>query len=193
MKAKRQRKEARILSDKDQGSLLWRTAKNYWFLIPVVLGTFFLFHYVFFLGYVPSESMEPTLDIGSGVFAIRTEPGELHHGDVVIFDAPDGSSEIWIKRVIGLPGDEIAIRSDGVYRNGQKLSEEYVNPDETPVYTEESYAVPAGKVFVMGDNRNRSNDSRFWDEPFLSEEEIDGKAVLKFPVKPGCKSGVGVL
>ena len=116
--------EAITLNDKDQGSFLWRTAKNYWFLIPVVLGTFFLFHYVFFLGYVPSESMEPTLDIGSGVFAVRTEPGELHHGDVVIFDAPDGSSEIWIKRVIGLPGDEIAIRSDGVYRNGQKLSEE---------------------------------------------------------------------
>ena len=100
--------------------------------------------------------------------------GEPKRGDVIIFQAPTDSSEDFIKRIIGLPGDTVEIRGGNVYVNGVKLDEPYIM--SPPSYTVEKRKVPDGEYFVLGDNRNHSNDSHNgW---YASRQEIHGKAWL---------------
>ncbi len=87
----------------------------------------------------------------------------------------------WVKRVIGLPGDTIQMKNGHVYRNGEKLSEEYVNPDEYPAYSGTEVTLPDGFIWVMGDNRNHSTDSRVIGA--VPVENVIGK--LKFKLKSG--------
>ncbi len=93
-------------------------------------------------------------------------------------------NKYWIKRVIGVAGDHIEVKADGIYRNGTLLTEAYVNPDETPDYVKRpidlrytDVIVPEGYVFVMGDNRNHSSDSR--SIGVVPESYILGKVVKK--------------
>jgi signal peptidase I len=114
--------------------------------------------------------------------------------DIIVFKFPEDPSKDFIKRVIGVPGDSIVIRDKQVYRNGKPLSEPYAqytssrsSPDPFPMdrwpphrYVPEArdnlgpIEVPAGKYFVMGDNRDESYDSRFWG--FVDQQAIVGKA-----------------
>lgn len=128
-------------------------------LIAVVVRTF-----LFQAFSIPSESMEDTLLIGDHVVVEKLSYrfGSVDRGDIVVFDTPEG---VWsefdemIKRVIGLPGDTIAARGGQVLVNDVPLDEPYLHPDAItmdfgPV------TVPEGQVFLMGDNRHRSSDSR---------------------------------
>lgn len=87
----------------------------------------------------------------------------------------------WVKRVIGLPGDTIEMKNGHVYRNGEKLPEEYVNPEEYPAYSATEVTLPEGYIWVMGDNRNHSTDSRVIGA--VPIENVIGK--LKFKLKSG--------
>ena len=87
----------------------------------------------------------------------------------------------WVKRVIGLPGDKIKMEDGKVYRNGIKLAETYVNPDEKPMYSGSEVVIPEGYIWVMGDNRNHSTDSRVIGA--VPIENVIGK--LKFKLKSG--------
>ena len=167
--------------------------REYFFLIPVILITVILFRTVLFLGIVPTQSMEPTLDVGAGIFATKINTDSLKRGDVIVFHPPikGRTSQIWVKRVIGLPGDTVRLKEHDVYVNGNKLSEPYVNG--TADYSEAEYKVPQGSVFVMGDNRNNSLDARYWGVHALPEENIIGKVRLRFVLKKGCKSGIGPI
>jgi signal peptidase I len=95
-------------------------------------------------------------------------------GDVVIFHAPNGSQENWIKRIIGLPGDTVEVKMGQLYVNGTFLDEPYVIRPFT--YTMAKVTVPAGKYFFLGDNRDVSNDSsRGW---LITKDNLIGKAWL---------------
>jgi len=114
--------------------------------------------------------------------------------DIIVFKYPEDPSKDFIKRVIGVPGDSIVIRDKQVYRNGKKLLEPYaqhtssrISPEPFPMHRWPPHryvpqardnlgpiAVPAGKYFVMGDNRDESYDSRFWG--FVDQQAIVGKA-----------------
>jgi signal peptidase I len=121
-------------------------------------------------------SMEPNFHEGQRVVVNKAVYifGEPQRGDVIIFKAPDGSNEDFIKRVIGLPGDTVEIKDRAVYVNSVKLSEPYVA--EEPNYTMAPKKVPKDKYFVLGDNRNRSNDShQGW---YVDHDDIRGKAWL---------------
>ena len=83
---------------------------------------------------------------------------------------------LYIKRLIAVGGDHVVIDNNDVYVNNVKLSEAYVSSNMTSEIHMD-IVVPQGKYFFLGDNRNQSNDSRFWDEPFIEKSEIDGKAV----------------
>lgn len=115
--------------------------------------------------YIPSESMVPTLKVGDRVLVNKLSytTGDIERGDVVVFARPGGPGsdgiEDLIKRVVGLPGETVEGRDGGVYVDGEALPETYL-PDgvETSVFP--PYEVPEDHVWVMGDNRGASDDSR---------------------------------
>ncbi|MFZ4728732.1 MAG: signal peptidase I, partial [Pseudanabaena sp.] len=103
------------------------------------------------------------------------------YGDILIFYPPatpatSDTSKAYIKRLIGVEGDRIAVKNGKVYRNGEPLDESYIA--EAPKYAMRSVVVPKGNYWMMGDNRNHSNDSHIWG--FLPKENVIGKATIRF-------------
>lgn len=136
---------------------------------------------------VPTGSMENTIMPNDRIIALRLiyyfEKPE--RGDIVVFKYPDDESVLYVKRVIGLPGETVDIRDGRVYIDGSEtpLADEYVK--ETPLGDFGPYEVPEGHYFMMGDNRNESKDSRYWDNTYVAENKILGKVYLKY--FPGVK------
>ena len=110
---------------------------------------------------VDGASMEPTLQSGEFVIVNKLAYtfGDPATGDVVVFHFPRDPDQEYIKRVIGLPGDQVEIKNGEVLVNGQALSEDYIAA--SPVY-ESVWDVPSDSLFVLGDNRNNSSDSHNW-------------------------------
>ena len=125
---------------------------------------------------VQGHSMLPTLQEGEYLIINKLSYflDEPQRGDIVVLHFPRDRSREYIKRVIGLPGDQIEIGGDQVKVNGVPLQEPYLNGE--PSYRSASWTVPEGQYFVMGDNRNNSSDSRTWS--FLPAKDIVGKAWL---------------
>jgi len=124
---------------------------------------------------VTGSCMEPHLSTGGRLVANKLaylfDPPR--RGDVIVFDYPRDPSQVYVKRVIGLPGDTVAVRDGQVYVNDKPLPEPYriltAHGDTSPQH------VPAGQYFVMGDNRDVSDDSRSWGD--LPRRDIIGRAV----------------
>lgn len=140
----------------------------------------FLRLFVFELCYVPSESMLPTLEPGDRLL-LNTWCYRFHEperGDIVVFEAPQEvapDGEIFVKRLIGLPGDRIGIWYGKLYRNGQVVPESYIKEPMNYVFPDpqHEYTVPPGQIFVLGDNRNESDDSHWWKA--LPETSLKGR------------------
>ena len=117
---------------------------------------------------VPSASMAPTLRAGELILADRTRAGQAHRGDVVVFDGtgyfggPDSHATYWVKRVIGVGGDRVSCCDDAgaITINGQALDELYLAPGTQPSRIRFDVEVPTGHLFLLGDNRADSTDSR---------------------------------
>src|SRR5215217_3013611 len=124
--------------------------------------------YVLEAFYIPSESMVPTLEVGDRVFVNKFvyRFSEPERGDIVVFKSTEGGEEDLIKRVIGLPGDNVALYDGDVYVNFKRLEEPYIKEPhaggELPDGSLEATTVPEGNIIVMGDNRANSRDSRFF-------------------------------
>jgi signal peptidase I len=101
--------------------------------------------------------------------------GEPHHGDVIIFHAPNNPGEDYIKRIIGVPGDVVEVSNFQVKVNGVVLIEPYIAAE--PGYNG-SWTVPEDSLFVLGDNRNSSSDSHAWG--FVPMDEVIGKALFVY-------------
>jgi len=135
---------------------------------------------------IPSESMYPTLQKGDRVLVNRLsyQTHELRRGDVIVFerppkspiDGPDAPKDL-IKRVVGLPGDVVATHDGSVWVNGKRLEEPYVAEGVESTGLEEGVKVPANHVWVMGDNRTNSADSRVFGP--LSEQLVIGRAFAR--------------
>lgn len=144
---------------------------------------------------IPTGSMEPTLQVGDRIFINKMAYGvrvpfskvwltkftEPQRGDVIVFKYPGDENIFYVKRVIGLPGDEVEYTDKGeLFVNQQKIDE---SKYETKLTSEFHQAfgpvhVPEHQLFMMGDNRDNSSDSRVWG--FLPEENILGKAVVQW-------------
>ena len=172
-------------------------------VIAIVIKSFFVQAF-----YIPSESMVPTLQIGDRILVNRLayRVGDIEHGDIVVFSEPHpvagqgrglvGGFLHWlgqgigvahpdnpdfIKRVIGLPGDVVEVKSGAVYVNGRKLDEPYVNKSEPDTSSYGPVTVPDGMLFVMGDNRAHSLDSRFPPPTglgFIPRDKVVGQAFV---------------
>ena len=120
-------------------------------------------------------------------FSYKFKLGDIKRGDTVVFWAPDDitNTKSYIKRVIGLPGDTVAVQDGFVIVNGKKLVENYVPPEYRDDRSYEPRVVPPDQYFVLGDHRTSSNDSRAWG--FVPRNYIYGKAVFVFwpPEKMG--------
>lgn len=124
---------------------------------------------------VDGFSMRPTLEDGEFVLVSKLSYlfGEVERGDIIVFHFPKNPSEELIKRVIGLPGDRVSVHNGVVSVNGQVLDEPYIS--SAPSYSGDWF-VETGQLFVLGDNRNNSNDSKDWG--LLPFDQVVGKAVL---------------
>lgn len=135
--------------------------------------------------FIPSNSMEPTLAIGDRVLVEKLSYWleQPHRGDIVVFNPPAqlvdlgyDRGQAFIKRVIGEPNHTVAVHQGQVYLDDSPLEEPYIL--EPPTYEMRPVTVPQGYVFVMGDNRNDSNDSHVWG--LLPQENIIGRARFRF-------------
>jgi signal peptidase I len=126
---------------------------------------------------VDGASMEPTLVSGEYVIINRLSYrlGSPQRGDIIVFHFPRDPKEEYIKRLIGLPGDEVEVKNGAVYVNGQLLDESYLNVKMDYYGT---WRIPAGQLFVLGDNRNNSSDSHDWGT--VPMDYVVGKAVLVY-------------
>jgi signal peptidase I len=149
-------------------------------LVSFVLVFGFVRPFVIEAFWIPSASMVPTLKYGDRVLVNKfiyrfTEP---ERGDVIVFKSVEGDDEDLIKRVVGVPGDEIAVRDGKLFVNGEPQKEPYVNKK----YPDRSFyaptTVPKDHVFAMGDNRANSQDSRIFGP--VPKEKIEGEAFLRF-------------
>jgi signal peptidase I len=168
------------------------------FAIAIFLMVFFVQHIV-----VEGRSMVPTLQDGQHIVVLKLGHtlGQLpDYGKIVIVDSRvtrqrslvddliepinkwiSKQEYVFIKRVIGRPGDELEIKDGAIYRNGTKLEEPYINEPMRKDYYEK-IVVPANGVFVMGDNRNNSKDSRIIGP--IPQDHVLGEMVIKIPMTP---------
>jgi signal peptidase I len=135
----------------------------------------------FFQAYkIPAGSMDPTLLIGDHI-VVDKRPKTLHRGDVIVFRFPPDPTKDFVKRVIAMGGDSVEIRKGIAYLNGQQMLDPHARLDvaiqdrasTSPRDNFGPVALPAGKLFVLGDNRDRSYDSRFWG--FVDETDVEGR------------------
>jgi signal peptidase I len=129
---------------------------------------------------VEGTSMQPRLVDQERIFVNRFiyRFQNIRRGDVIVFWYPKDRSKSFIKRVLGIPGDEVEIRNGSVYVNGARISEPYLKREFQDYKSFGKAIVPAGQYFVLGDHRNSSNDSRSWG--FVAQNLIYGKAVFSY-------------
>lgn len=151
--------------------LLISFALVFGFVRPVIAAPF----------YVGSESMVPTLKIWDRVLInkLAYDLDEPERGDIVLFESPAGGEGPLIKRVVGLPGDTIEVSQGILFVNGERRREPYVNDEYRNLQGPYGpQTVPEDHVFVMGDNRANSQDSRFFGP--VPEESLIGEALFRF-------------
>lgn len=179
-----------------RGLLEWFQAFIVAFVLALLINVF-----IFELYTVSGESMVPTFQEGNKVFAVKLHylfKSEPNYHDVVIIDSrvdrlrtlkdefldnalvskllSNENKSMWIKRVLGKAGDTIEIKDGKLYRNNKLLDEPYIN--ETMLQDFPKYTVPNGYVFVMGDNRNWSKDSR--EIGAVPLQNVRGKVIVRF-------------
>lgn len=165
-------------------------------LIFALILAFFVRSFVIQAFKIPSGSMLETLQIGDHLLVNKFIYGikipftditvipvsEPKFQDIIVFEFPEDPSKDFIKRLIGLPGDRIAILNKQVFRNGKLLEEPYIQHTDNQIIPQRdnmpAIVVPKGKYFVLGDNRDESYDSRFWG--LVDGKKIKGKALILY-------------
>lgn len=158
-------------------------------VVVCMLAYFLLFKYVLANETVSGPSMQPTFESGDRIIAVRHS--KLQRGDIVIIDAPDAPGELYIKRIIGMPGDTIYAKNDTVYVNGKALKEPYLTQYKKKMPKGQLYTnnftlkqvtgvskVPKNCYFVMGDHRDVSKDSRYFG--FVKQSQVVGEVKVRY-------------
>ncbi|NMM64761.1 signal peptidase I [Clostridium sp. P21] len=153
-------------------------------IVTALVISLFVHSYVFARVDVDGPSMQSTLHDKDVLFIekISTEMKQIKRGDIVVFDSKDANDSNYIKRVIGIENDQIELKNGKVYLNNQELNEPYLDSTTTtdPLTSQTKFTVPKGCVFVLGDNRTNSTDSRILGP--INLNDIKGHAIVRvFP------------
>jgi len=151
--------------------------------LALVAVFFFSFFQMINIGNITSDSMDPEFRVGNKVVINRLSYVKKNpsRGDIIAFEK-DGQK--LIKRIIGIEGDKIESIDGTVLINGYVLEEDYIEENMETNFVN-SFEVPEGCYFVLGDNREISYDARYWDEAYISREDIIGRVVYCFAGIPG--------
>ena len=153
---------------------------NEW-VVPTIIAVvivFFLNRFIFILVTVPTGSMETTIMSGDRLYVNKLfSVKDAKRGDIIVFNSDELEIRL-VKRLIGLPGEIVDINENGeVFINGEKLHEPYISKARGGAQT---FKIPEGTYFFLGDNRPISVDARYWSNPYISGDEIIGEAVFRF-------------
>ena len=157
-------------------------------VMTVIFALFFNF-FIIVNAVIPSGSMEQTIMTGDRIIAFRLSYllSEPQRNDIVILPDPDNNrGDLYIKRIIGMPGETLFIDQGRVFvlQPGESISvqlyEPFINPNDPPRNSYGPITVPENSFFVMGDNRNNSMDSRHWNNQFVYENDILGRAIFRY-------------
>jgi signal peptidase I len=139
-------------------------------------------NYVIINATVPTGSMEDTIEPGDDLFGLRLSYtfSDPQRGDIIIFNFPDDETQKYIKRIIGLPGEKVTIDDGLIYINDSTtpLNEPYLKEEWVRSTGPYEFDVPQGCYLVLGDNRNDSQDARYWNNTYVTRDEIIGKAYI---------------
>lgn len=149
------------------------------FIVAVVIAML-MQRFIIINANIPSGSMENTIMTGDRVIGNRLAYlfGSPERGDIVIFKYPDDEKQLFVKRIIGMPGETVVIEDAKVYIDGVLLEETYIKEKWIIDAGQYTYVVPEDSYFVMGDNRNNSKDSRYWKNTYVQDEQLLGEAVF---------------
>ncbi len=167
---------------KEKSKRIWREVFSWVRIIVIALAIALIINnFIIINANVPSGSMENTIMTGDRMIGLRTSYwfSSPKRGQVVIFKFPDNEEETFVKRVIGLPGETVNIKNGKVYINNSKkpLKEDYLKEEWTEGNNfDKPFKVPKDSYFCMGDNRNVSNDARYWRKKYVKKNKILAKA-----------------
>jgi signal peptidase I len=168
-----------------------QTRSNEWLTATKTVGVGLLIaaglHTIAEVRYTPSASMMPTLQAGDRLIVEKVSylVHDPQHGDIIVFKAPpaliaQNIHDDFTKRIIGLPGDVVAVKDGQVWVNGRAIAEPYLQ--SLPAYNYGPVTIPTEQYFVLGDNRNHSYDSHFWG--FVPQRSLIGRAVVRLSLPP---------
>ena len=166
------------------------TAKDLTRFLVIFIAIWIINHTLLMVVKVPTGSMKPIIKPPAIVLATRYDVNKIERYDVVVFDSPNKDHVKYIKRVIGLPGETIVVKNGKAYLlkdTGREvfLDKEYLPDEDFFSNGDGVFKVPSGCYFMMGDNRNHSNDARFWETHYIKHKNIYAKG--KYVLFPGFK------
>lgn len=180
-----QLKDSKNADGKDNASSPLKTVLEYAVSIGIaIIAALLINNFILLNARVPSGSMENTIMTGDRLFGFRLSYlfSDPERGDIVIFKYPDDESVNYIKRIIGLPGETVTIKDGKIYINHSDtpLKEDYLKEEWVRANTDMEFTVPEGYYFMLGDNRNNSKDSRYWNNTYVARDKILAKAIFRY-------------
>lgn len=162
----------------------WKTELFEWIksLLIVFIAVFIITNFVIVNASIPTGSMLNTIQLDDRIIASRLSYvfAQPKRGDIVVFKFPDNEQQLFVKRLIGLPGETIEIIDGEVYINGVISPQSNAFVPEKPHGSFGPYLVPEDCYFMLGDNRNYSLDSRYWTNTYVSKKQVQGKAIFRY-------------
>ena len=154
-----------------------------YFAVAIIIALF-LKTFVIINATVPTGSMENTIMTNDCIMGFRLAYtiSEPKRGDIIIFKYPDDETQKYVKRIIGLPGDNIYIENGEIYINGSvtPYQESYLKEEWVIANGPYEFQVPEDSYLVLGDNRNNSLDARYWTNKYVTKDKIIGKALFVY-------------
>lgn len=163
--------------EKEQVNMKLEFLRTIWYFVLAILAVWFVGNIAdntYSFCYIPSWSMEPTIMTKDIMLVSHYDTDVIERYDIIVFDAPDDPDTSYTKRVIGLPGDKVVVKNGKVTVNNEEVDDSFVI-EMKDTDGDGTYCVPEGCYFVMGDNRDNSFDSRYWENTYVPQESITGK------------------